>query len=105
MTTTPALRALRPTEVVSKLTQCEGWQLAGSQNTACVEKTFQFPGYFETIAFVNAVAFVAQSMQHHPELVVGFRHCTVRYRTHDVQGISQLDFDAAQRVDALLSTH
>lgn len=53
------------------------------------------------MAFANAVAFLAESINHHPELLVQYAHCSVRWRTHDVQGISMADFDAAARVDAL----
>lgn len=53
------------------------------------------------MAFANAVAFLAESLNHHPELLVQYARCSVRWRTHDVQGISMADFDAAARVDAL----
>lgn len=53
------------------------------------------------MAFANAVAFLAESQNHHPELLVQYTRCSVRWRTHDVQGISLADFDCATRVDAL----
>jgi 4a-hydroxytetrahydrobiopterin dehydratase len=98
------LRVLRPTEIVSQLAQVAGWRLTGDGPSLHIEKTFHFPGYYETISFVNAVAFMAQASQHHPELVVHFDRCTVRYQTHDVAGLSSADFAAAARVDALLAT-
>ena len=55
------------------------------------------------MAFVNAVAFIAQDMDHHPDLSVHFSRCVVQYATHDVAGLSALDFAAAQRVDAWLA--
>lgn len=94
-------QALSHADITRHLAGLTGWQRIGEQDDACIEKTFRFPGYDETMAFVNAVAVVAQVMDHHPELVVGFNRCTVRYQTHDVRGISHLDFDAAQRVDAV----
>jgi 4a-hydroxytetrahydrobiopterin dehydratase len=99
-----ARRALSPTEVVTRLsTLGNGWTLGGDGAHAGVEKTFKFANYHETMAFVNAVAFIAHRMDHHPELSVHYGRCVVRYNTHDVQGISALDFDAAARVDALLA--
>jgi 4a-hydroxytetrahydrobiopterin dehydratase len=63
-------RALTPTEVVTRLGAAPGWQLTGSGADVAIEKTFTFANYHETIAFVNAVAFIAHKQDHHPELSV-----------------------------------
>ena len=55
------------------------------------------------MAFVNALAWIAHSEDHHPDLEVGYRHCRVRFSTHSVGGLSENDFICAARVDALLS--
>jgi len=96
-------RALTPTEVVQRLVTAPGWRLSGDGASAAIEKTFAFAAYHETMAFVNAVAFIAQRQDHHPELVVTYNRCIVRYNTHDVGGISDTDFDCAAQVDALLA--
>ena len=79
-----------------------GW-LSGDGADVAIERTFQLAGFLETMAFVNAVAYIAQRHNHHPELRVSFNRCSVRWQTHDVHGISQADFDCAARVDALVS--
>lgn len=96
-------RALTPTEVVTRLAEHPDWKLSGDGADVAIEKSFQFADYYETIAFVNALAFVAHGLDHHPDLSVHYRHCVVRYRTHDVQGLSELDFQCAARADALLA--
>ena len=96
-------RALNPTEVVTRLGALPGWQLAGSGADVAIEKAFAFANYHETLAFVNAVAFVAHRLDHHPDLSVHYRRCVVRYSTHSVQGLTELDFECASRVDALLA--
>lgn len=96
-------RALTPTEVVSRLAEAPGWTLSGDGPQVAIERTFNFANYHETIAFVNALAFVAHAQDHHPELVVHYNRCLVRFNTHDVQGISESDFECAGRVDALLA--
>ncbi len=96
-------RALSPTEVVTRLAQAAGWQLAGDGAQVAIEKTFRFANYHETLAFVNAVGFVAHRQDHHPELSVSYDRCVVRWNTHDVGGISETDFACAERVDALLA--
>ena len=94
-------RALGASAVVSSLAKLNGWQLSGDGPDIAIEKTFHFANYYETMAFVNALAFIAHAQDHHPDLAVHFNRCTVRFNTHDVGGISVTDFDCAARVDAL----
>jgi len=101
--TAQSRRALTATEVVAALVQLPGWTLTGDGPQVAIEKTFRFANYFETIAFVNALAFVAHTQDHHPDLSVHYNRCVVRFNTHDVGGISQTDCDCAARVDALVT--
>lgn len=96
-------RALTATEVVANLAKLEGWRLNGDGAAVAIEKTFTFANYFETMSFVNAVAFIAHAQDHHPDLSVHFSRCVVRFNTHDVGGISMTDFDCAAQIDALLA--
>jgi len=96
-------RALTPTEIVTRLAEHPGWKLSGDGAEVAIEKHFEFADYHEVMAFVNAVAFIAHRLDHHPDLSVHYRHCVVRYRTHDVQGLSEIDFKSAARADALLA--
>ena len=100
---TQTRRALTATEVVAKLAQLEGWSLSGDCAQVAIEKTYRFANYYETIAFVNAVAFIAHAEDHHPDLSVHYDRCVVRLNTHDVGGISPTDIDCATRFDALLA--
>jgi 4a-hydroxytetrahydrobiopterin dehydratase len=95
-------RVLGPTEVVSQLARAEGWVLTGDGPNVAIEKTYTFANYYETISFVNAVAFIANAQDHHPDLSVHYSRCVVRFNTHDVQGLSTTDFECAALVDALL---
>ena len=97
-------RALTATEIVAQLSQLNGEQAHGWRLVdGSLEKTFAFRNYFETIGFVNALAFIANAEDHHPDLAVSFAKCTVRFNTHDVDGVSASDFFCASRVDALLA--
>lgn len=95
------IRALKATEIVANLAKLEGWRLSGDGDSLAIEKTFGFANYYQTLAFVNAVAFIAHAEDHHPELIVQPRQCLVRWRSHDVGGISPADFACAKRVDGL----
>ena len=101
--TTPPRTALGATQVIAKLAQLDGWKLFGDGANVAIEKTFHFAGYLQTMAFVNAVAFIAESQRHHPELLIHYQRCSVRWNTHDVQGISATDFVCAAKVDALFT--
>lgn len=98
-----ARQALRPTEIVSRLAKLQGWSLAGDGAATAIEKTYRFADYYETISFVNAVAFIANAQDHHPDLSVHYNRCVVRFNTHDVQGISTTDIECAALVDALVA--
>lgn len=95
-------RALTATEIVANLAQLDGWRLSGDGHELAIEKHFACPDFQAAMALANAVAFIAQRQNHHPELSVAYRHCTVRWRSHDAGGITRADFDCAAQVDALL---
>jgi 4a-hydroxytetrahydrobiopterin dehydratase len=96
-------RALTPTEIVKRLADLPGWRLSGDGEEVAIERSFRFADYYETISFVNALAFVANALDHHPDLSVHYNRCVVRWRTHAVHGISETDFECATRTDALLA--
>jgi len=97
-------RALTATEIVTQLSKLNGDQLSGWRlMDGSLEKTFSFKNYHETIGFVNALAFIANAEDHHPDLAVSYGKCCVRFNTHDVKGISVSDFFCASKVDALLA--
>ena len=98
----PSRKALGPSEIVSALARLDGWTLNGDGAQVAIEKTYRFGNYFETIAFVNALALIAHREDHHPDLSVHYDRCVVRFNTHDAGGISKSDLDCAQQADALL---
>jgi len=91
--------AMSPAAVHDHLAQLSGWRDAGG----AIEKTFAFKGWLETVAFVDAVAWLCHVEDHHPELAVRFDHCVVRFSTHSAGGISANDFICAAKVDALVA--
>ena len=75
----------------------QGWALDGK----AIAKTYQFTNYYETMAFVNATAWISHREDHHPDLVVGYDECRVSYVTHAIDGLSENDFICAAKLDAL----
>ena len=85
-------------QIDAHLATAPGWALVDG----AIQKRYDFADYHRTKAFVNAVAWVAHSEDHHPDLLVSYDRCTVRYNTHSVGGISVNDFICAAKLDALL---
>jgi 4a-hydroxytetrahydrobiopterin dehydratase len=88
---------LGPDRVAALLAQVPGWEQSGAQ----ISKTYSFKNYYETMAFVNAAAWVSHREDHHPDLEVGYNKCRVHYSTHSVGGLSENDFICAAKLDAL----
>lgn len=93
--------AMTAAEINSHLALIAGWQLSSGK----ICKSFDFGNYYETLAFINAIAYVVHAEDHHPELTVTFNRCIVRFDTHSVNGgqggISENDFICAAKVDAI----
>jgi 4a-hydroxytetrahydrobiopterin dehydratase len=86
-------------EVERHLAEVSGWALKDE----AIEKTFRFDDYHRTMAFINALAWIAHREDHHPDVAFSYNRATVRFNTHSVGGISINDFICAAKVDALLS--
>jgi 4a-hydroxytetrahydrobiopterin dehydratase len=77
----------------------EGWQL--SADAKSIRREFQFKNFYRTMSFVNAVAHIANTEDHHPDLEVGYNYCRMKFSTHAVGGLSENDFICAAKVDEL----
>ena len=87
------------TEIHAHLCAVHGWQW----HDGAIEKCFEFKNYHETIAFVNAMAWICHAEDHHPDLSVSYKRCVARFNTHSVGGISINDFICAAKVNALVA--
>lgn len=86
-------------EAERMLAEIPGWSL--NETASEIDRTFRFRNYYETIAFVNALAWIVHREDHHPDLEVGYNRCRVRFSTHSVKGLSENDFICAARINAL----
>jgi 4a-hydroxytetrahydrobiopterin dehydratase len=85
--------------VRATVAQLPGWEFTNGE----VAKTFPFKDYHQTMAFVNATAWVSHREDHHPDLEVGYNKCRVRYSTHSIGGISENDLICAAKIESLFS--
>ena len=91
---------LEPGEVERLLTEVPGYQVDNAHSG--ISKEYRFPDFYETIAFVNALAYVANQEDHHPDLEVSYGKCRVSFTTHDAGGLTKNDFICASRVNGLI---
>lgn len=88
---------MTPELIAQRLAALPDWIADGKT----ISRTFRFPDFEATMAFVNAVADIARRVNHHPDLEVGYSRVRVSYTTHDTGGLSERDFASAAAVDAL----
>ena len=93
----PGTPKLTDAQILILLAKLNGWEVKNGELT----RTFHFKNYHETMAFVNATAWVSHHEDHHPDMEVGYNKCTMRYSTHAIGGLSENDFICAAKIDKL----
>ena len=91
--------ALTEAEIKPYLAQLSGWDVANGE----IAKTYSFKNYYETMAFVNAAAWISHREDHHPDIELGYNKCRIRYSTHSIGGLSENDVICAAKMDALFA--
>jgi 4a-hydroxytetrahydrobiopterin dehydratase len=92
-----AMPPLSQEEITQLMRQLDGWNYLGKM----IRKEFSFKNYYQTMAFVNAVAWISHREDHHPDITVGYNKCQVEYTTHAIGGLSENDFICAAKIDTL----
>jgi 4a-hydroxytetrahydrobiopterin dehydratase len=87
--------------VAELMLEVPGWELV--EEGRAIIRTFKFENYYQTMAFVNALAYLAHREDHHPDLGVHYNRAVVRYSTHDVGGLSENDFICAAKAETLVA--
>ncbi len=97
----PTKTAISPVELAACLNAVPGWSLESER----IVKTYRFKNYYETLAFINAIAYVIHAEDHHPEITITYQQCLIKFDTHSVNdgrgGLSENDFICAAKVDAI----
>ncbi|TAK90299.1 MAG: 4a-hydroxytetrahydrobiopterin dehydratase [Burkholderiaceae bacterium] len=93
--------ALAEADITRQLAALPHWQYI----QGAVQRAYVFKNYYETLAFVNALAYIVHHEDHHPDLLVTYNRCEVRFNTHSVKGISENDFICAAKTEALYEQH
>ncbi len=91
---------LEPEEIAELLKQIPNWQLNSGKTS--ISRRFEFKGFQKTIFFINALAWIVNQENHHPNLEVGYNYCQVSFTTHAANGLTQNDFICAAKIDKLM---
>lgn len=94
-----ALQPLTEAEIAQCLNEVPEWRRIGHEIT----RTFKFPGFMDSISFVNQMAAHAESVNHHPDILVKYNKVTLTLSTHDAGGLTRKDFDFARVADEHMS--
>ena len=90
---------MNPEEALVLLNHLEGWKL--EKEGLAIVKQYTFKNYYHTMAFVNMVAWISHQENHHPDMLVSYNTCEVKYTTHAMNGLSENDFICASKIDQL----
>jgi 4a-hydroxytetrahydrobiopterin dehydratase len=91
--------ALTAAEIKDFISQVKDWKV--SDDNLSIQKKYQFKNFYHTMAFVNAIAYIANIEGHHPDLAVGYNYCDITFTTHAVNGLTKNDFICAAKIDTL----
>jgi len=75
-----------------------GWDLVEEHH---LEKTYKFDNFVEALDFVNKVGAIAEEVNHHPELELGWGRAKVEIWTHKIDGLTESDFVFAAKVERI----
>ena len=91
-------------QISDYLQKTPGWNQTGSNqnDSQQIQRKFTFKDYYQTIAFVNAVAWIVQQNDHHPDMQIGYNNCIITFTTHSVNGLTINDFICAAKINNLL---
>ena len=91
--------ALNDVQIEKLLVEIPDWMVLDNK----LRRIFNFKNFYETMAFVNAVAWISHQEDHHPDLKISYKTCDITYSTHAISGLSENDFICAAKVDLLLN--
>jgi 4a-hydroxytetrahydrobiopterin dehydratase len=94
-----APKKLKPAEIKKKLAKLDGWDINAGETQ--LSKTFPFGSFMLGLAFTAKIAVHAEVMEHHPDLELSYGKVKVKLSTHDVKGLTNADFELAERIDGI----
>jgi len=97
MTCASTTTKLSEQEISERLSLLNGW----SRGEHWIEKQFSFKNFLRAMSFVNAVAYLAEAVNHHPDIIIHYNEVKLKNWTHIAGGITEYDFKLAEQIEAL----
>jgi len=91
------MTSLTSEQVTAELAATPGWQLADGQITRTVTRK----DFRDALLFVNAVGYLAERANHHPDILISWNKVTLTLVTHSAGGLTKNDFALAREVNDL----
>lgn len=91
------MKRLSTAEIKTKLLNLHGWVLDGKY----IRKRWIFRDFVDAMTFVNRVAFLAERNAHHPEILIDYNRVVLKFTTHDLNGLSDLDINLAEEINIM----
>jgi 4a-hydroxytetrahydrobiopterin dehydratase len=95
----PGMPVLDEAEILKALKSLDGWKYCSKSQS--ILRSFEFKGFYKTMAFVNAVAFIAHQQAHHPDMKVSYNKAVIHFQTHEAGGVTRNDIICAHLVNEL----
>lgn len=92
-------KALNDTQIKNLMSQLNDWQVSDNK---MLKKNLKFADFYQTMSFINAIAYIANQENHHPDISFGYNYCEITYFTHALDGLTHNDFICAAKIDKLL---
>jgi len=92
--------ALDKEQITYYLPSIQGWQL--TENNSAIHKEFKFKNFYQVMSFMNAVAWVANQENHHPDVKLSYTTCSILFTTHAVANLTENDFICAAKIEQLV---
>lgn len=93
---------LKSEQISKLLLQTPEWEIQSGEKV--ISRHFKFKNFYHVMAFANAVAWIANQENHHPDVMLGYNYCKISYTTHAIDGLSENDFICAAKINALLAS-
>jgi 4a-hydroxytetrahydrobiopterin dehydratase len=95
----PGMPIFGDSEITEALKALEGWAYCDKRDA--IYRVFEFKGFYQVMAFVNAVAYIANQQAHHPDMIISYKKAVIYFKTHEASGITENDIICAKQVNEL----
>lgn len=95
------MKIFNPETSINILNELNNWTFDDN----CIQKKIVFKNFSEAVSFIVQLGFVAEKLNHHPEIQNVYSTVQLKLTTHDFNGVTEKDFELAKAIDAILTKY